>query len=104
MRLQRMTTRRWMIVILMVALIFGAFSMAQRRAYFQDLAVSHWMVASRIFLSRTWVPGPDGKMHLSPLPEKLKRRWEYHDTMSSKYEHAAAHPWLLVEPDPPPTE
>ena len=38
------------------------------------------------------------------LASKYRRQAEYHAFLGRKYEAAAARPWLLVEPDPPPPE
>jgi hypothetical protein len=103
MRPPRMTTRRWMYAVMIVALVLGAFMMAKRRAHLQDLAVSHKLEAMRISFSDGWATGPDGSIEFVRLYEpKLVRLMEYHDALCRKYERAANHPWLPVERDPPP--
>jgi hypothetical protein len=85
MRLTRMTTRRWMVAVAVVAIFFG---LAERSRRFSEIADLH-----------------DGQSEASvTTPEERNRltRWNaYNRAMCRKYRRAARYPWLPVEPDPP---
>jgi hypothetical protein len=90
MRLPRMTTRRWMVAVGVVALLFGAFVTLRRAAYFMRLAAAHEHFAH--YLRST--AGPAGDQTAAEHNERLARL----------YERAAARPWFQVEPEPSPLE
>jgi hypothetical protein len=111
MRPPRMTTRRWMVAVAVVALIAWGI---HRRNSFQRLAAWH---RSQIFppspglsvrisensapTTRRWWIGEDGNVWLSA---QLLRENSWHTQMAEKYRRAARYPWLPVEPDPPKPE
>jgi hypothetical protein len=102
MPLPRMTIRRWMVAVAVVALAPGAVAMSRRSFHLRLLAILHDIEATQIRISRGWATGPDGVSRLIPLDDpKLVRLAEYHEALSRKYERAANFPWLPVEPDPP---
>jgi hypothetical protein len=111
MRLPRMTTRRWMVAVVMIGLMIGGgVWLKQRRHYFLSLAQSHQKeVASstargqalKSRLSTTSGMSDEDIMHLYRDYTRMMDRADHHAAMARKYERAARYPWLLVEPDPP---
>jgi hypothetical protein len=128
MRLPRMTTRRWMIVVMVVGLVMGGIRLKRRHDDFLYRAQRHEnsMVLLRVISDR--LPGPTRMVGRSLLertfaekPELLEgiavyeqaialreqriawleQRISYDAAMARKYRHAARYPWLPIEPDPP---
>ena len=101
MRLPRMTTRRWMVVVAVVAVTFGAMAIERRRrADYTDHFLYH-------------AQGLEGSSHshdpssfFARLPEAQQARqvraWAYHRTMRDKYRRALSIPFWFVTEDPPP--
>jgi hypothetical protein len=80
-----------------VVLLLGANVMWERTWYRLEQADQHDI----------WVGIHGGASKIPPAPPALgfRRRAEmaaYHARMRRKWEHAAARPWLSVDPDPPP--
>ena len=112
MRLPRMTMRRWMIAVALIATGLGACEVARRRQRYRQLAA---MLARRELgevadLSAKAFTGPGCVIDLvvdpetAELPAALegsRQRALYYRRMSRKYKLAARYPWLPVEPDPP---
>jgi hypothetical protein len=115
MRLPRMTTRRWMIAVAVVAPGLGAWDLARQRQryleragvmrekeYISEMAV---FVASDRDANGCHILIPDGFDPLAaPLPAdlvSLRDEYIYFQRMRTKYQYAARYPWLPVEPDPP---
>jgi 1-acyl-sn-glycerol-3-phosphate acyltransferase len=96
MRLPRMTTRRWMIAVVIGAVLFGAMEISQRRKRFRFLSNSYHM-AAEMSLIEVGPPAPAG----SPEAEARRRLVTYYEQLGRKYERAASRPWLPVAPDPP---
>jgi hypothetical protein len=105
-RIARMTTRRWMIVVAVVALFMTRGEVRRRQNEFQQLAAYHQKARSLIVAGRGRTSG-NMEIWLRHDPSKTSWRlssvWRaaYHSAMREKYEHAARYPWLPVEPDPP---
>ena len=108
MRLLRMTTRRWMVVVAVVGWLMatacGGYRLKQRRDHFLSQARLHEQNAATLMqvyetnrILRTHWTRDD---YLSTL----SRISGYHAAMARKYERAARYPWLPVEPDPPEPE
>ena len=107
MRLPRMTTRRWMVLVAVFGVtIWGALLAARNYAYWQ-LGVFHRNQIKCVLHGR---PGMDGKYVYTPLavdqqgkPTSKRQqaidRW--HESMPQKYWAASSRPWLPVPPDPP---
>jgi hypothetical protein len=101
-----MTTRRWMIVVAVAALIMTRAEVRRRQNEFQRLAAHHKKERSLIVAGRGRKSG-DIEIWLRHDPSKnswrLSSVWKavYHSRMREKYERAARYPWLPVEPDPP---
>ena len=85
MRLPRMTTRRWMVVVVVASPLLGVFVTLRRAAHFMRLAKVHEQLA-RLLRSTT---GPSADPKGADHNERLAR----------KYQRAAARPWLAIEPD-----
>ena len=79
MRLPRMTTRRWMIVVAVAALLTGWFVLARRSAHYRREALYHSWAAARA----------------------ASREHDYHYRLVKKYKRAAYRPWFPLDPDPP---
>ncbi len=91
MRLPRMTTRRWMIVVAVVAVGCAAVAslVERRRERFARIAERHVSV----FLTPiTRFPDPE---------RRSAKRLDWHSKMADKYLHATRYPWLPLAPDPP---
>ncbi len=86
MRLPRMTTRRWMVAVL-VASVLGGLVMLRRAAHFMRLALLHEHMAH--LLRSTTGPSADPKGA------------DHNERLARIYQRAAACPWLPVAPDPP---
>jgi len=82
MSLPRMTTRRWMVAVVVVALGCAVVKLKQRRDEFTRLADMY------------------SQLLLAPKSIVLDiNRWN--EAMAAKYRRAARRPWLPVPPDPP---
>ncbi len=92
MPIPRMTTRRWMIVVAVVALIAGMAVAIQRRVTFYERLSNHHF---RVF-HETYPYSSHARDTLKRL--RLAR---YHLDLWDKYRRAARYPWLPVSPDPP---
>jgi hypothetical protein len=98
MRLPRMTTRRWMVAVAVIAVgcavlaslieMRRAFLIEMRRERFARIADRHLSV----FLTPAQVRDPE---------RCSAERLDWHSKMADKYMRAARYPWLPVEPDPP---
>jgi hypothetical protein len=97
MRLPRMTTRRWMLAVAVVAVLAAGFVWCKRRHdRFAELASSYYRESES--LPAFW----SGSIEAFEGPQGLPyRRRGYLHLLSVKYEYAARHPWLPVELDPP---
>ncbi len=91
----RFSMRRMIIVVAVLALIFGAFHRKRRSDEFRQRAARHLQFAQ-----------PGGSITIMGSPEDLARNLGlikcYHDKMFKKYEYLAWHPWTSADPDPPP--
>jgi hypothetical protein len=75
-----------MAAVAVVACVFWASLLVHRRWQYQRIARDHAAAHQRYIWTYGW---------FTPF-DKI----EWHDKMRVKYEYAAAHPWLPVEPDP----
>jgi hypothetical protein len=120
MRLPRMTTRRWMVVVAIVALAFEGIRVKRWHDYCLDRAAGHAMLESeglrgegvhRRYLDYDEQHYPRTAGEADPW-EKWRRREEsqarsnhrfaeHHARMGRKYGHAAWRPWESVPLDPP---
>jgi hypothetical protein len=80
------------------------------RAHHHRLAAAQASVQA-FMLRNEWIGAtPEGDIVTATNPDaparrtKLRAQAKYHREMESKYLHAASHPWLPIEPDPPEPE
>lgn len=92
----RMTTRRWMIAVAVVAVALGAVQLWRRSREFSDRAEALYEC---------------GWPHYQYDPECSKAEnerglamYRYYWHLIHKYRRAARYPWLPVPPDPPAPE
>ena len=105
MRPPRMTTRWWMIAVVVVG---WACMLEHRRRSFTALAAYHQSklavmevdIETSKGIRRHWYLDQTG---YAMTADELKAA-EWHKPLAEKYRHAARYPWLPVEPDPPPPE
>jgi hypothetical protein len=93
MPLPRMTTRRWMVVVAVVALLFAAFAMVRRSLEYRRIARAHLDMYDKLYIL-----DPHDRR---PWFARNHRRATYHLGLHLRYLAAARHPWLPVEADPP---
>jgi hypothetical protein len=134
MRLPRMTTRRWMVIVVIVGVVMGAIvggvRLKRRHSYFLARVQSHaereddCRERKRLFDALEWNSAAEiewktkDKQGGSPEVARAKRTRAlvhdhkeratrgiaYHAAMAQKYRYAARYPWFPVEPDPPEPE
>ncbi len=115
MRLPRMTTRRWMVVVAISAMVIAAslwVSRALLRAQeYRRLAIVHLAFGNLCFgeageyryaADHSRASDRRDRDELQMIEAHQLKLANYHHDMARKYEHAARYPWLPVEPDPPP--
>ena len=101
MRLPRMTTRRLLVAVAVVALVFAGEATRRRweclaSAYRGKAGRCEHVALVALHSSALEVArGNDSEMR------KLKRIADHHVALARKYQHAARCPWLPVAPDPP---
>jgi hypothetical protein len=122
MRLPRMTTRRWMVVVVVVGLlgflVHRHRSLASRAAYHESKMVARMFLHMRKYLGHE-IPSSDiwGELHYRRHPDVGKyvyfdgagkvmtadevRATLWHEALARKYRQAARYPWFPVMPDPP---
>jgi hypothetical protein len=116
MHLPRMTTRRLMVAIAVVALLMGAAMTWRKHLEYARLA-SYYGQQLRM-LENTWGAVPElfggtstimlemspitpGRQPLPPVAYDTKEVIDYHRLLWRKYTQAARRPWLPIKPDPP---
>jgi hypothetical protein len=92
----RITVRKLMIVVLIVALSIGLGKLYIRRQTYLKIAAEHKAAAEAI--------DNLGTSHFYKYIIYIDAVREWHKEMQGKYEEAARYPWLAVEPDPPPPQ
>jgi hypothetical protein len=90
----RMTTRRWMVAVAVVAVTFGMTLGGIRLKRQRDRHLLH----AALHQSPVDRARKRGGGRSNPLDSRLI---EYHASMARRYRHVARYPWLPVEPDPP---
>jgi hypothetical protein len=120
MRLPRMTTRRWMLAVAVVAIVIAGLIEVCRLGHLRQvyLAVAREYADEAHEIRRGDDGRSDGRMVLirsiageRPASlqsregmvylDRIARAAAYCDQLRAKYERAARYPWLPVEPDPP---
>ena len=97
MQIPRMTTRRWMIVVVVVGLVMVVVRLNRRHRSFRDRAAEYALMERGYRGLALGAPRADW-LQEAALYEGYAA---YYAEMSRKYRHAARFPWLHVEPDPP---
>lgn len=105
MRLPRMTTRRWMLAVAVVALLC---LLEHRRRTFRSRAAYHQSRLSGLGVALSY----DGHLRfykhqdqgIKWLTNNEAKVPAWHEAMARKYRDGARYPWLPVEPDPPEPE
>jgi hypothetical protein len=108
MRLPRMTTRRWMTAVVVVAVVLSAGVLLRRNWELSVRALYHDTIEKyqaekmesleQLALSAT-TPGDAERLRVDAATEAAIGQW--HARLKEKYRRAARCPWLPVEPDPP---
>jgi hypothetical protein len=107
MRLSRMTTRRWMVAVAVVALSIATERMRRESARYRELAERHAKIERACRKNANLLPlmkPSDWESLCGQMALGLSRSPEravYHAGLRRKYERASRYPWLPVEPDPP---
>ena len=113
MRLPRMTTRRWMVAVAIVAILIGVgLEVGRRSRRFARLAAYHSNVALEHFGTLMAFGGepppirdvPPAGLGPTRYLHRAKALLNYHSVLTEKYQRAARYPWLPVAPDPPEPE
>jgi hypothetical protein len=86
-----MTTRQWLIVVVVSALVLFLIVMERRASFYHRRAYEHYVLAGK---TTRW-----NTLNLRQSPAET-----YHLRMMQKWMDAQWHPWVSVEPDPPPPE
>jgi hypothetical protein len=107
MRLLRMTTRRWMAAVAIVAILLFGLEMGLRSRRYARLAAYHSDVALEHFGTQmalgAWPPQLQD-LSLAELARvrilcRVRASVIYHSSLTQKYERATRYPWLPVAPD-----
>jgi hypothetical protein len=115
MRLPRMTTRRWMVVVAVVAMALGGYfyavTLKRSRDNYLEMArlYSGFEAYAREILARGELPylhieredGRHSPEDQRDFREAMLREIDHYAALARKYERAARYPWLPVEPDLP---
>lgn len=110
MRLLRVTVRRLMVAVAVVALAFPLSRMALfyfrcwNAALFHAEQEKYYALQLKNLAFDVYEPSVTSKRRQEMMKEsesKARRLSQYHAEMKSKYEQAATHPWDSLEPDPP---
>jgi hypothetical protein len=111
MRLPRMTIRRWIVAVAAVAVLVRSAQVAVRwhqyrkRAEYHAVQYANLQVILAPVLEFQRAAGRfPGCGLLQDVWERECEKAEWHSRLKSKYERAAAHPWVPAEPDLPEPE
>ena len=98
----RLTVRRLLVLVAVVAFAIGATRLTILAGEYRQKAREHaWKARAygTAMSQRSSFPiaFPDNRDSF----DRIRSVKDYHVGLEKKYSHAATHPWLLVEPDPP---
>jgi hypothetical protein len=94
----RLTVRRLMAAIAVVALALGLATMLKRSADFRALAAEQADAEAMSLSYADEARGANGDRQRVARGEQMAA---YHRALRIKYEYAARYPWITPEPDPP---
>ena len=106
----RITTRRWMVAVAVVALLMGAgLGLGRRSRRFARLSEHHANAALEHFHTVMALGGWPPQLQDLSLAElarvrivyRVRALVNYHSALTQEYDRAARYPWLPVEPDLP---
>ena len=101
MRLPRLTLKRAMLLVALVAVTLGVGGECiRRRSRFLSLASSHAAEACDGRIVPLALRTQMTEAELAAYGERRLAWEEYHNGLVAKYERAARYPWLPVAPDP----
>src|SRR5437899_845604 len=99
MRLPRMTTRRWMVAVAVVALACATTVLVMdRKKRFTRISWEHAGAFPPLSFVDLIVATESERERLGAWGQRVTA---WHKEMAQKYHYASRHPWLPVEPDPP---
>jgi hypothetical protein len=101
MRRPRLTTRRLMILVALVAVLLAAERVFRQSMHYLQKAEDHALRSDRWVRSYTYPEAPFTNC-MGPHGRDKLLLANYHDQLKQKYEYAACHPWASLPPDPPP--
>jgi hypothetical protein len=87
-----MTTRRWMIIAVILGLILAGYDLKRRHDRFLTLARTHAV------MGQAWLR-PSARRQSTTHATLMVH---HHANLEAKYLLAARYPWFRVAPDPPP--
>ncbi len=113
MRLPRMTTRRWMVVVAIAAVMLAAAALFRRHLRLCERGDYHERMEREHALG-VWAFGDLALALADTNPQVAARERAHaafeaenrdrHARLKDKYRHSARYPWLAIEPDPPEPE
>ena len=113
MRFPRMTTRRWMAAVAVVAVMLAAAALFRRHLSLRERGDYHER-RERVQADRVRALGDLALALADTSPEAAARERAHaafeaeirdrHARLKDKYRRAARYPWLAIEPDPPEPE
>lgn len=96
MRIPRMTTRRWMVAVFVIALLLYGAAMWRRSVRFRALGDEY-----ADWLNVEMLPSSADMNDVARAKAINAAAHEWNRAMALKCRRAARYPWLPVEPDPP---
>jgi hypothetical protein len=102
--LPRMTTRRWIVTVVILSLSLTTGNLWSRHRRYRHLAESFAGYERHCKAIRSGDPDEMewAKWSWDTDPEWNRRLLSYSTRMRARFEYAAAHPWVLASPDPTP--
>jgi hypothetical protein len=94
----RFTVLGLIILIVVLSLAMWIAVLLQRRSKFLRTA-QEWREVAELAKDDLEGRGPGSALGVDP--EESRTLYAYYDRLTRKYEYAAAHPWLSIDPDPP---
>ncbi len=104
---RKISVRGWILLVLLCALALGAWARSERDRRFRRYRYAAESFASyerqcRVILYGTAEERDAASWSWTTDPDENRRFLDYATRMRERFEYAAAHPWILARPDPPP--